>query len=386
MTVAETEPADAARLIDFGLGRPHASMLPAATLETAVRTVELDPQDALQYGPPEGDARLRACIGQLLARCGATAHAPDELLVTAGASQALDLIAAQLARPGDTVVVEDPTYFLALGVLRGRGLRVVSAPTDSGGLDIDAFATVLRRERPRLAYLQPVHHNPTGTTLSSERRAALTDLARRHGVLVVADEVYALLGDGQPVPSLRTSAPNDVLSLGSFSKILAPGLRLGWIAGAPHHLDRLCGDPVLASGGGASPLASALVAHALERGVVDGVLADLRAGYARRRQTMVAALADGLPAGASFARPTGGLFVWLRLPAGITASSALSMLRSAGLDARAGEIFSPRRRHGGYLRLCFAAMDEADLEPACVRLVTCLNSLASTSTTNHGDH
>ena len=198
--------------------------------------------------------------------------------MTAGASQALDLICTLYTQPGDVVFVEEPSYFLALRIFADHRLRVVGVPTDAEGLRIDALEELLRQQRPAFLYTIPTHQNPAGFTLPLARRRRLVELAQQHGFLVVADEVYHLLSYGAPPPPPLASwaATGAVLALGSFSKILAPGLRLGWLQAAPEHIHRLVTSGLLDSGGGLNPFTSGLVRVALERGWQEEHLGRLR--------------------------------------------------------------------------------------------------------------
>jgi len=212
--------------INFGVGQPSADLLPVELMRTAADDFlrSANPVD-LNYG----DETLAAFL------CGSygTSVAAESLFVTAGNSQALDFVCALFTRPGDTVIVEEPSYFLAFKIFADHGLNIVSVPVDDEGMDIDRLEQELRRTRPKMLYTIPSYHNPGGQSMSAARRTRLAELSRGYDFLIAADEVYQLLWYKQAPPAaLGTMAgQGNILSLGSFSKILAPGLRLGWMDG-----------------------------------------------------------------------------------------------------------------------------------------------------------
>lgn len=366
---AITQSSVAAGVIDLGIGHPGPELLPMQIMEAAARHrfAAGDP-NVLQYGAEAGNPFFRAALaGFLTEQYGAPAD-PDSLFVTNGVSQALDLICTLWTQPGDTVLVEEPSYFLALRIFADHGLRVVSAPMDDHGLDLNAVAEIARRERPRLLYTIPAYQNPSGVTLAGERRAALVALCRELGMTLVADEVYHLLGyGGAPPPPLAAWAHEPaVLALGSFSKILAPGLRLGWVQAAPANLARLTGSGLLDSGGGLNPFTSALVQSVLELDLLAPYIQRLRAVYARRR--MVLAAAVGRECGRRVRVPDGGYFLWLECGNGVDTETLAARAQAAGVGFRAGVKFSSRGGLRSALRLSFAYYDLPELEEGARRL------------------
>ena len=222
---------------------------------------------------------------------------------------------------------------------------------------------------PALLYTIPLFHNPTGTTLPVERRRRLIELARKHDFTIAADEVYQTLGDDDHTPPpLATFGRDRVLSLGSFSKILAPGLRLGWIECAPEQMDRLAHDGMLVSGGALNTFTTAIVQSAIELGMQDRYLAKVQELYARRRRVMVQQLKTWMPDPVRFVEPRGGFFVWLELPSGADAPALLQDAREAGLLLQPGTRFSFAGRFANYLRLCFACHTEERIREGCKRL------------------
>ncbi|MEZ0394813.1 MAG: PLP-dependent aminotransferase family protein [Anaerolineales bacterium] len=360
-------------MIDLGLGDPSFDLLPLDLLGRAAAEcfARRDPA-FLQYGLEQGNAYFRAALADFLSRGYGFPIDPDSLFVTAGASGGLDLLCSLFTRPGDLVFVEEPTYFLALRIFADHGLRVISIETDSQGLLIEALEERLKEARPRLVYVIPTFQNPSGRTLPAARRTRLVELARRHDFLLVADEVYHFLGYTRrpPLPMAAYVRDGNLVSLQSFSKILAPGLRLGWLQAEAGILQRLSGCGLLDSGGGLNPFASAVVREAIENGGLAANIERLRAVYRRRLAFMDAALRRLLP-GAAYTPPQGGFFFWLRLP-GVDAVLLRQQARARRVDLRPGVLFSGRGGLGEYLRLSFSFYPEAEIEEGLQRLAACL--------------
>jgi 2-aminoadipate transaminase len=372
--------------IDLALGHPSPSLLPLELLRKAAARLRLEDRSCLQYGYEQGDLRFRTRLARFLSwayappaggrpqadgalRVSHTAEvSAEELFVSGGVSQALDLICSLFTRPGDLVLVEEPSYFLALRIFADHGLRVEGLATDRHGLLPEALQERLRRSRPAMLYTVPTHHNPAGATLPADRRERILRLCREHGVLLVADEVYHLLTfSGAPPPPFGSfSGRGGVLSLGSFSKILAPGLRLGWIQGAPPLLRRLSTCGFLDSGGGLAPFTSAVVGSLLERGAQEKHLRKLRRVYGSRARALAAACAKLLevPEG----HPAGGFFLWVRLPGIADTEALLSEARAAGVSFAPGSRFSTLGGQRDFLRLSFSYYGQPQLEEGVARL------------------
>ena len=360
--------------IDFGNGQPSLSLLPQSAMRTAAEHC-LTRGDAalLQYGADQGDDGFRESLAQFLSRRYATPVDATHLMVSAGASQALDLVCARFTKPGDTIFVEEPTYFLALELFRDHGLQVVGIPLDADGMRMDALHDALAQHRPALVYTIPSFQNPTGTTMSAARREQLMEASRAHDLLIVADEVYQLLDFGAPPPPplavLATTHTHEarVLSLGSFSKICAPGLRLGWIHGAPALLDIVMRSGVVQSGGGMNPFVSGVMRSMIDLGLADEGLDALRRVYTERSATLCQALRDYVP-DAAFIEPRGGYFVWLTLPDGMLASQLQPIAAAEGVTFHAGSRFISRLGFTQTVRLSFAHYAAAELVDGVQRL------------------
>lgn len=356
--------------INLGIGQPALNLLPLAQIQQGAQMwlAENDPS-ALNYGVEEGEGYLRVALAEWLSGEYGTAVSLSNLFISAGASQALDLICTLYSQPGDVVLVEEPTYFLALRIFADHGLRVVGVAMDEQGLIPEAVEAAVRQHRPAFLYTIPSFQNPTAVTLPAERRAQLVALAEQYGFLIVADEVYQLLGytAAPPPPLASHSASGHVLGIGSFSKILAPGLRLGWVQAAPQHLQRLVGSGLVDSGGGVNPLVSAVVRGVLTSGAQQAYVAQLRAEYGRRIRVLDEALQTHLPQ-AQYAVPQGGFFFWLSLPEGVDTAAQLPRARALGVGYQPGRNFSSRGDLASQLRLSFAFYDEEALREAAVRL------------------
>ena len=358
-------------IVDLGIGQPQDDLLPLDLMRRAAAAYAgATERHPLQYGNELGDGYLRLALAEFLARHYGCAVDPEPIFISNGNSQAIDLACAAFTQPGDTVFVEEPTYFLAIDIFRRRGLRIVGIPVDDEGVSIEALEAALRAQRPAFVYTIPAFHNPTGVTLSAARRERLVELAQRHGFLIVADEVYQLLdyaGDAPPPFAARIDCGH-VLSLGTFSKILAPGLRLGWVQGAPALTAKLAQLPFVVSGGGLNPFTSALVRGIVENGWLDENVAALRRVYRERIATMDAALRRHLPPEVRFHAPRGGYFFWLRFPAGTDTRRFLEPAAKLGVGFRAGPKFSVCDGQREALRLSFAYYDAPTIEAAIARL------------------
>jgi 2-aminoadipate transaminase len=295
--------------------------------------------------------------------------------VTNGISNALDLICATFTRPGDTILVEEPSYFLALRIFADHDLRIVSIQTDENGLVIEDLEEKLAGVRPKFLYTIPTFQNPGGYTLPQDRRERLVDLSREHDFLIVADEVYHFLNySNQNVKPFAAYADLEtVISLNSFSKILAPGLRLGWMQAHPKVIKRLVGSGLLDSGGGLNPFTSAIVLELVEAGDLEKNITGLIATYRSRLAAMDAALRRELPQ-AIFQTPQGGFFFWVCLP-GVDGGGLREKAREFNVGFRQGALFSSQGGMHDYIRLCYTFYGEEEIEEGIQRLRQCLGSL-----------
>ena len=310
-------------MISFAGGLPAPELFDAAGTRAAFAAVLADDVAgrSLQYSTTEGDPALRAAVAARLTARGLPTHA-DELLITSGSQQALTLIATVLLEPGDTVLVEEPSYLAALQAFRLAGAEVVPVPCDEDGLDPDAAAALAERHGARLLYTIPTFQNPTGRTLPLDRREALVAAARRGGFWLLEDDPYGELRyRGAALPTLA-ALDDRVLSLSTLSKIAAPGLRIGWVR-APEALRRPLTIAKQAADLHSSTVDQAAAARWLESVDLDERVGELRRAYLPRLDALLGGLEHALPPGSSHNHPDGGMFVWARLPDGWDAAALL---------------------------------------------------------------
>lgn len=363
-------PAD---FIDLGMGNPDLDLLPMKMLQKSAESFFLK-GDAryLQYGLEQGDGYFRRSLAEFLSKVYGGEVDPDMLFVTAGASSALDLLCTLFTRPGDTIFVEEPSYFLALRIFSDHELRAIPISMDDDGLNIEELDEKLAEHQPKFLYTIPAFQNPSGITLSPARRDLLVERARQHNFLVLADEAYQFLPLAQMLPrsfAEFTREVEQVISINSFSKILAPGLRLGWIQAHNKLVQRLTGSGLLESGGGMNPYTSALVRGLIESGELEGNITNLRTEYRARLKAVDSALRSYLPS-AEYKLPDGGFFFWVRLP-GIHAAGLRSQAQDYQVDFRQGLLFSSRSGLEDYIRLSFCFYKPDEIEEGIKRLGTC---------------
>lgn len=351
-------------LLSFALGMPAPELFPVrAYARAAQRVLDEDP-DALQYGMPLG--RLRAHVVALMKLRGVQCT-EDEVFITTGAQQAMSLLGQLLATPGDTVVTDELSYDGMLGSMRPLQPRVLTVPCHPRtGTDVDAVEALLASgERPALIYTIPEGHNPLGASMPAASRRRLAQTARRYGVPVVEDDAYGLLGyDDHAPPALRAYDPEWVLYVGSFSKIMAPGIRAGWVVAPPAVVQRLS---ILKQGSDldVSTYAQRTLSAYLDREPFGEHLQHLRDVYRTRRDAMLRALEAYFPSGARWTEPRSGMFVWVRMPEG---TDTTVLLRRAVEEARVayipGRAFCPSGgvNGGEAMRLNFSrvSLDEID--------------------------
>jgi DNA-binding transcriptional MocR family regulator len=361
-------------VVSLAGGMPDLSALPLDVVGNALsRLVAQRGMVALQYGSGQGDPGLRERILDVMAPQQVVAH-PDDIVVTTGSQQALDLVTRIFVDPGDVVVAEAPSYVGALGVFRAYQAEVVHVPMDDDGLQPEALADTLlrlRREgrRVKLLYTVPNFQNPAGVTLSVARRPEIVEVARRHGVLVVEDDPYGLLGfDGDPLPAMHTLDPDGVIYLGSFSKTFAPGFRVGW-AVAPHAVRErlvLASEAAILCPSAFSQLAVAsyLDSHDWKHQI--GVFRDL---YRLRRDATLESLADLLPQ-ARWTVPAGGFYVWVTLPADLDAKAMLPRAVTERVAYVPGTAFYADDQGRDQLRLCYCYPTPERIREGVRRLAT----------------
>lgn len=344
---------------------PDPSLYPVEPFRRAVAHVlGHDGRALLDYGDPRGHDGLRRTLVARLARAGIEADV-DDVVITSGSTQALSLGVRAFCDPGDAVAVESPTYPGALATLAALGARAVPVPMDAAGLDLDALEGLLARGGARLVYTMPTFQNPTGLTTALEHRRRLLALSARYGVPVLEDDFQLdLRMAGRPEPSLRALDPSGrVVAIGTFSKALFPGVRVGWIVAPPPIARAVIALKRASDLSGSAPLQAAL-ARLIADGEYDKHLRRVQAELRRRHEAARAALERHLPKGSSFTRPDGGLALWVTLPESLDSSALLPAAKQAGVVYTPGGPFFADGRRSSALRLSIAAAGPSDLERA----------------------
>jgi len=351
----------------FGGGVPPTEAIPVARLRAGADRAWADGAETLLYGEVRGYRPLRELIVERMAARGAIVD-PADVLITNGAQQGIDLAARIFIDPGDFVLTEEPTFMDALRVFRSHEAEPVGVPVDEEGLRVDALATLLDRlpKRPKFLYTMPTYQNPMGVSMSAARRRALVDLARERGIAIVEDDPYGELSyDGDSLPTLKSLDP-DVIFLGTFSKVLAPGLRVGWVASSPRlreaffnvkegtdiHNERIMTRTVYHSA----------------RDFLDEHIATTREIYRPRRDAMLAGLEREMPAGVRWTTPHGGFFLWVTLPEQYETDAMLPDATDRGVIYLPSSWFYPDRSWTRSLRLNFSAQPEERIREATRRL------------------
>lgn len=350
-------------IISFGGGLPAPEVFPLAEFKAACNTVlnEVGPL-ALQYGTTEGYLPLREMIVRHSAKYGIEVN-PDNILITSGSQQALDLIGKIFINRGDRILVESPTYLGALQAWNAYGAEYIAVPSDDNGMITDELEAALRAG-PKFIYVLPNFQNPTGTTISLERRKKLIDLADRYGVPIIEDDPYGQLRfEGDHLPSVvvldnQTRTKNgcysgNVIYLSTFSKILAPGIRLAWVIAPPEVIRKL----VQAKQGADlnTSTFNQIVAHEVGKGgFLDKHVFKIRATYQERRDVMLEALEEHMPEGVKWTHPQGGLFLWATLPVGANAADLLQEAVKEKVAYVPGASFHPCGGGENTLRLNFS--------------------------------
>ncbi|WP_211297695.1 PLP-dependent aminotransferase family protein [Ottowia oryzae] len=307
-------------IISFAGGFPDSAMFDVQGISAAVNTaLQTEPGAALQYGATEGFQPLREQLSAFMAQKGAKDVAPDQLIVTTGSQQALDLLGKTLVDPGSKAIVEGPTFLATIQCFRLYGADLVSAPVDGDGVQVDKLEQLIVEHRPRFIYLIPTFGNPSGAMLSLERRKRVLELAVKYQTLIIEDDPYGdLYFDAPPPPSLlalTAEVPGSrdwLVHCGSLSKVLSPGLRVGWMV-APAALLAKATMCKQFSDAHTSTFAQATAAQYLADGHMPATLARVRQVYGQRARTMTDALRSELGDAIDFVAPQGGLFVWARL-------------------------------------------------------------------------
>jgi len=366
-------------IISFAGGFPDSAMFDVQGIrEASERALRDEPGAALQYGATEGYNPLREQLATFMQSKGVTGLHADELIVTTGSQQALDLVGKTLLDPQDTVLVESPTFLATIQCFRLYGPTVMGVPVDEDGVDVDALEQMIQQHRPKLVYLVPTFGNPSGAMTSLPRRLRVLELAVKYQTVVVEDDPYGDLyfADAPPPSLLALSAqvPGSrdwLVYCGSLSKVLSPGLRIGWMVAPPDLLARatMCKQ---FSDAHTSTFAQATAAQYVQAGRMPTTLQNVRQVYAGRAHAMCEALQQHLGEGLSFHKPMGGLFVWAKLTGHTRLTTDGNMLAQRAIEKGVafvpGAPFFANNPDTSTIRLSFATADESKIAEGIERL------------------
>jgi GntR family transcriptional regulator/MocR family aminotransferase len=356
-------------VISLAPGLPSADLFPLDDFRRSVdRVLRKEGRVLLQLGTSSGYRPLQEYIASQMALSGVSLT-PEEVIITNGCQQSLDLIRRVFVGASDEIAIENPTYPGAISVFCAAGAKYVTVPTGEKGLDLDVLEEILSQRRPKLLYTIPTYHNPTGVSLDMAGRRRLLDLAIKHRVPIVEDEIYRDLHyDGPVLPSLKAlDRYGVVISINSFSKVGFPGLRVGWIAAPPAVIDHLnvakqhCDLH-------ASLLTQAAIFEFSRHGLLAKHIRRVKKAYAARRDVMLEALDRYFPKEAKWNKPAGGMAIWIELPQGLNASEILLLAAQNGVTFSPGEHFYSTAPPRNMMRLCFTVAGPADIEEGVKRL------------------
>jgi DNA-binding transcriptional MocR family regulator len=372
--------------ISFAAGVPAPELYPLDDFrQVMAHVLNTAGQTLLQPCPVEGYSPLRQTIAHRMAGRGVTVRAENILTVT-GSQQGLDLIARAFLKAGDEVVVEAPSYLGALQIFGAAGARLLGVPLDEEGMRLDVLENVLVRYRPKLIYTLPTFQNPSGCTMTPRRRLRLLELARRHRVPIVEDDPYGELyyTSQDPSPLLALDQDGYVIYLSTFSKILFPGLRLGWVAAPRPVIERLSQIKQLADLH-CSTLVQGAVHEFCQRGALGGHLDRVRDLYRQRRDAILSALTEYGSGGLEWDEPQGGFNLWCRLPSGVKARQLMSEAARQSVALVPGEVFYPDGGGQEEMRLNFSCPPVAQIEEGIQRLGVALTELLKLKKRKRGE-
>jgi 2-aminoadipate transaminase len=370
--------------ISLLLGHPDPATLLTPELQKAMQRFISSPQyvAALQYGPEQGTQSLINFLVVKINREQGLSIEPENLMVVAGSTHAVDMLSRLYARPGGVMLVEAPTYVDALHIFRDHQIELYSIPMDEDGLipgELEQQVVRLHAtgKVPSMLYTVPNFHNPTGRTLTEARRLEIIRLSRQYDFLIVEDDVYRDLSFEGAVPAsfYALANGNNVLSIGSFSKTLAPGLRLGWLLGSEDAIQCCINCGTMQMGGGANPFVANIVAEYCRSGSWEKHITQLRSLYKMRRDVALAALNQYMPTDVRWTSPTGGFFIWLSLPQNVFAQDVKRGALEQGVALAAGAGFFVNPADGEHhLRLAYSCATPNDIDTGIRILAQVINS------------
>ena len=363
-------------IIDLGWGHPSAHLHPTKFIkEGASQLFDRNDDIPLEYGATQGFGPFLNSLAVFLSS-QSSYYSPvsaNNLFLTAGASQGIDLACTLFTKSGDTVIVEEPTYFVVEKIFRAHDLQIISVPIDENGMKVSELKKILKKGlRPKFIYTIPTYQNPTGICMSIERKNKLIELSEEFDFLILADEVYQLIyfNNLPPPPFMSLDHRGRVISFGSFSKILAPGLRTGWIHSSNDKISKFSDSAVTFSGGGFNHFAATLIREVFDLGLFEKNIDIIRNEYIRRCDVMNIALSQYFGDSISYNIPGGGYYYWLDFKPGFNTEIFLPHAEQAGVSYRPGKIFSESGKFENFLRLAFTLYEPDQLKEGVSRLYT----------------
>lgn len=366
-------------LYDLNTGFPDLKVVPHQHLTEIMQEAAYHPEAQQYTGSMMGLQSTREQLSHFLHKQLGAQISPSELLIPHGALGGIDLTARTLLKPGrgDIVLVEDPTFFYAIHILRNNGADVIGIPMLRDGLDMDVLRDTLKKfaGRVRLMYIIPAYQNPTGMCWSVEKRTQLVELARQYDFIILEDVTYqALYFDAPPPPVIRTyddaGRGDHVITLGSFSKIIMPSLRQGWLWASEKHIKALVRCK---TDGASGALTSYILGEFLKAGLIEQQIEVVRSLYSRKRTRMAESLTKYMPKWAQWERPDGGFFFWLTMPEQIESKVLRISANEAGVDFMPGSSCFVDGQTDHHLRLCFAMLEEDQVEAGVAALGACMS-------------
>lgn len=341
-------------VISFAGGLPAPELFPVRAFEEAcAHVLRTDGQKALQYSLTEGFGPLKEALAEKMGKYGVVCE-PNNIVLTNGSQQALDLIGRVFIGPGDVIITGKPTYLGALQAWKVYRPKIVGIPVDDEGMQMDALAEALKTESPKFIYILPNFHNPMGVTLSLERRKQLVKLAAEYGTPIIEDDPYGELRfEGEDLPPIIVLHKENVLYLSTFSKILAPGIRLGWVV-APETIIKKLVQAKQATDLHTSTLIQMITHDIMTRGILKAHAKEIKRVYGERRHIMTTAMEEHFPQGVSWTKPEGGLFMWVRTPENIDCMQLLEKAVDNKVAFVPGTVFYPDGTGLNTLRLNFS--------------------------------
>lgn len=362
-------------IINFAGGLPAAELFPETHLKACAEKVFSNHgPKALQYSLTQGIMELR----EEMARWLSTPEreiSPDVIQITTGSQQCLDLVGRAFLNPGDYVLTEAPTYLGALSAFDFYQARYCTVPMDKNGMIVEQAEEQIEKYKPKIIYVVPNFQNPSGITMNLERREALVELAGKYQIPIIDDNPYGELRySGEPVPSLKTIGGNAVISLGTFSKTISPGVRIGWAVACPE-VARMLEKVKQSTDLHSTTFTQYLVLEYIKAGHLQGHLELIKKAYRKRRDTMIRAMTEMFPENVSFTHPEGGLFLWVTLPEGYSADAMFDRAIEAGVAFVPGKPFFPHRDSERHFRLNFCHPTEDNIVEGIKRLASVLEKL-----------